>query len=218
MKIKAAVFDLDGTLVDSLTFWGYLWSLIGEKYLGNKDFVPTPEDDKTVRTLILSEGMELIHKNYNIAESGEDLTEFARVTADEFYATKVPLKKGVREFLEHLKSQGVKMCIASASAPAHIDIAVDTCKIREYFDAILSCATLGKSKDKPDIYLLAAETLGESVEDTWVFEDSLTAIETATKIGMPTVAIFDKFNFGQERMKEIATEYIAEGETLLKLI
>ncbi len=217
MEIKAAIFDLDGTLVDSLTFWGYFWQLIGEKYLGVKDFAPTPEDDKAVRTLFLSEAMELIHKNYNIAESGEELTEFTRVVANEFY-TKVTLKPGVREFLEHLKSRGVKMCIASASAPAHIDIAVETCKIREYFSAIFSCATLGKSKDKPDIYLLAAETLGEAKEDTWVFEDSLVAIETATKIGMPTVAIFDRFNFGQERMKEIATEYIAEGETLLKLI
>ena len=218
MKIKAAVFDLDGTLVDSLTFWGYFWPLIGEKYLGVKDFAPTSEDDKAIRTLILSEAMELIHKNYNIAQSGEELTRFAYDVMNDFYKTRVQLKPGVREFLEHLKSVGVKMCIASASAPAHIDIAVDTCKVREYFSAILSCATLGKSKDKPDIYLLAAETLGETPEDTWVFEDSLTAIETATKIGMPTVAIYDKFNFGQERMKKIATEYVAEGETLLKLI
>ena len=51
-----------------------------------------------------------------------------------------------------------------------------------------------------------------------MFEDSLVAIETATKIGMPTVGIYDRYNFGQDRIKKIATEYIAEGETLLKLI
>ena len=56
------------------------------------------------------------------------------------------------------------------------------------------------------------------MEDTWVFEDSLTAIETVTKIGMKTVGIFDRFNYGQERIEAIATTYIAEGETLLKLI
>ena len=66
--------------------------------------------------------------------------------------------------------------------------------------------------------MLASEFLGEELKDTWVFEDSVVAIETATKIGMPTVAIYDRFNFGQERMKEIATIYVAEGESLLKLI
>ena len=66
--------------------------------------------------------------------------------------------------------------------------------------------------------MLAKEFLGEATEDTWVFEDSLTALETATKIGMKTVGIHDRFNYGQERIKEIATVYIAEGETLLKLV
>ena len=64
----------------------------------------------------------------------------------------------------------------------------------------------------------AAEFLGAEIKDTWLFEDSLTAIETATKIGMPTVGIYDKFNYGQDKIKEIATEYINSTETLIKLI
>jgi beta-phosphoglucomutase-like phosphatase (HAD superfamily) len=59
--------------------------------------------------------------------------------------------------------------------------------------------------------------LGEKTEETWVFEDSLTAIETVSRIGMPTVGIYDPHNYGQDRIKEIATEYVAAGETLLKL-
>ena len=76
---------------------------------------------------------------------------------------------------------------------------------------------MGKGKEEPDIFLLASEFLGEKTEETWVFEDSLTAIETATSIGMPTVGIYDQYNYGQDRIKEIATEYVAAGETLLKL-
>jgi beta-phosphoglucomutase-like phosphatase (HAD superfamily) len=82
---------------------------------------------------------------------------------------------------------------------------------------IFSCTDLGKGKEEPDIFLLASEFLGEKTEETWVFEDSLTAIETVSRIGMPTVGIYDPYNYGQDRIKEIATEYVAAGETLLKL-
>jgi beta-phosphoglucomutase-like phosphatase (HAD superfamily) len=77
---------------------------------------------------------------------------------------------------------------------------------------------LGKGKEEPDIYLLAADFLGEKLSETWVFEDSLVAIETATKIGMPTVGIYDANNFGQDKIAEIASVYVDKGETLLKLI
>ena len=60
--------------------------------------------------------------------------------------------------------------------------------------------------------------MGEDITNTWVFEASLVAIETAVKIGMPTVGIYDRFNFGQEKIREIATEYIDRGETLMKLV
>jgi beta-phosphoglucomutase-like phosphatase (HAD superfamily) len=91
------------------------------------------------------------------------------------------------------------------------------CDLEKYFSAVFSCGSIGKGKDKPDIFLLARDFLGERTEDTWLFEDSLVAIQTATKIGMPTVGIYDSFNFGQEEIKKLATHYVAEGETLLKL-
>lgn len=64
----------------------------------------------------------------------------------------------------------------------------------------------------------AQEFLGEKISDTWVVEDSLVAIETATKIGMPTIGIYDPYNYGQERIKELATKYVEQGQTLVELI
>ena len=218
MNIKAAIFDMDGTLVDSLMLWDILWSTFGERYLNYKSFTPSAEDDKRVRTLTLKDAMKLIHDNYNIGESAESLlTETSRIMND-FYANSVELKDGVREFLEHCKSRGVKMCIASATAPELIHIALKHCDIEKYFLKIFSCGAIGKGKDEPDVFLQAVDFLGTEIKDTWVFEDSLTAIETATKIGMPTVGIYDKFNYGQDIIKEIATEYINSTETLIKLI
>ena len=110
------------------------------------------------------------------------------------------------------------MCIASATDISLIKLAVEHLKIGKYFVKILSCAEIGKCKDQPDIYLKALETLGTSIEETYIFEDSHIAIDTAYKIGMKTVGIYDKYNYGQEEMKKIATVYIAEDETLKKLI
>ena len=218
LNIKSAIFDMDGTLVDSLMLWDVLWSIFGEQYLNDKNFTPSVEDDKRVRTLTLRDAMKLIHNNYDLGKSGEELLAEANHIMNDFYANSVELKDGVREFLEHCKNNGVKMCIASATAPELIDVALKHCDIEKYFLKVFSCSAIGKGKDEPDIFLQAASFLGTEIKDTWMFEDSLTAIETATKIGMPTVGIYDKYNFGHNKMKEIATEYIDSTETLLKLI
>ena len=162
--------------------------------------------------------MDLIHTNYNFGNSGEELLEFSNKTIFEFYSKDVLLKSGVREFLDHLKTKGVKMCIASATSADLLEIALTHCDIKKYFLKVFSCADIGKGKEEPDIFLKAYEFLGEPKEETYVFEDSITAIEAAVKIGIPTVGIYDKYNNGQEKIKKIANEYIAKGETLLKLI
>ncbi len=218
MNIKAAIFDMDGTLVDSLMLWDVLWSTFGEQYLNDKNFTPSVEDDKKVRTLTLKDAMKLIHQNYNLGESGEELLAEANRIMNDFYANSVELKSGVMEFLEHCKNNGVKMCIASATASELIDVALKHCNIEKYFLKVFSCGAIGKGKDEPDIFLQAVDFLGAEIKHTWMFEDSLTAIDTATKIGMSTVGIYDKFNYEQEKIKEIATEYIDSTETLLKLI
>lgn len=217
MNINAAIFDMDGTLVDSLMLWDVLWTTFGDKYLNDKSFAPSLEDNKKVRTLTLKDAMLLIYNNYKLGESGEELLALANTIINDFYANSVKLKSGVREFLEYCKNKGVKMCIASATAPELIDVAMKHCDIEKYFLKVFSCGTIGKGKDEPDVFLQAAEFLGAEIKETWMFEDSLVAIETATKIGIPTVGIYDRYNFGQDRIKKIATEYIAEGETLLKL-
>ncbi len=218
MNYKIAVFDMDGTLVDSLMLWDILWREFGIRYLNNPQFVPATQDDKAVRTLTLKDAMILIHDRYNIGNNAEELLSVANNIMADFYKNSVELKSGVKEFLEYLYSNNIRMCIASATAPDLINLAIEHCKLDKYFEKIFSCGAIGKGKDQPDIFLMAQEHFGVLSSEVCVFEDSLVAIDTASKIGMQTVGIYDKYNFGQDEIKRIANHYIAEGESLLKLI
>ncbi|MBE7020086.1 MAG: HAD family phosphatase [Ruminococcaceae bacterium] len=217
-NIKGAIFDMDGTLIDSLMIWSIVWDKFGRLFCKDGRFAPSLEDDKEIRTMTLRDSMNFIHRQYNLGESGDDLLEKLNKILVDFYSQEVKLKDGVAEFLEYCYNKGMKMCIASATDTKFIKIAVKHCNIEKYFENILSCAEIGKGKDHPDIYIKAQECLGTEREETCVFEDSHIALHTADKLGMKTVGIYDKYNYGQEEMEKIATVYIPEGETLKKLI
>jgi len=218
MKYKAIIFDMDGTLVDSLSIWDEFWSFLGRRFRGDDSFRPTEEDDKAIRTLTLALSMDMIHKNYGLGESGSELYRIAQEYILNFYTTTAKLKPGVKEFLEACRKEGVKTCIASATAPDLIRVALKHCEIDEYFPKIFSCSEIGKGKEFPDVFLLAQKDLGEKLEDTWVFEDSAVAIQTAAKAGMKTVGIYDRYNYGQDLIRKTADRYLEEGVSFTTLL
>jgi HAD superfamily hydrolase (TIGR01509 family) len=218
MQFKAAIFDMDGNLVDSLWVWEIIWKELGLFFLKDENFRPTAEDDKTIRTMLLVDGAEMLHKNYNLGNSGDEVHKVMVDTTIKFYNEQVELKAGVFEFLTHLKEKNIPMCIASATAPDLIDYAAKRCGLYNFFDKIISCADVGKGKEEPDVFLNALEYLGTSMGETCVFEDSAVALETAARAGFLTVGIYDRNNFGHEILKEKANIYIDDGETLMKVL
>lgn len=218
MKLDGIIFDMDGTLVDSLGLWQILWKELGEKYFRDPGFWPGPEDDKAIRTLPLRSGMHRIHKNYQMAESGEALFLAADGIFRRFYREQVTLKPGMAQWLEYCRRQGIPMVIASATEPELIRIAMERCGAAHYFSHIVSCTQVGKGKEAPDVFLEACRLLGTKPEGTWVFEDSLLAIRTAAAAGFPTVAVYDACNVGQAQLKALATIYIGPGQTVAQLI
>ena len=218
MKISGAIFDMDGTLVDSLMVWDVLWERLGEKYKGDRSFRPDPVTEKAVRTLPMREAMELLHQNCLIGENGEELFRFATDMCADFYRNDVLMKPGVLDFLEHLKRSGVKMCVASATARDLLEIIFRRYDLDRYFSRIFSCSEIGKGKEYPDVFDAAHAYLGTPMESTWVFEDSFVALQTAQKAGYQTVGIYDPYNFFLDQMPDVSTEYIAKGESLSRLI
>jgi HAD superfamily hydrolase (TIGR01509 family) len=209
---------MDGTLIDSLIFWNYLWKTLGEKYLGDPGFRPDETTDWECRTVTMAQAMELVHQRFHMGSSGEEVAQFATQLLETFYREVVEAKPGAVAFLQHLKERGVKMAVATASDGKLVQLAMERCGLKPYLDMVVSCADVGKGKDQPDVFLLALEKLGTTAQETWMFEDSYVALRTAKGIGMPTVGIFDANNFGQDILKANSDHYIAEGEQLTRLI
>ena len=218
MQITGAIFDMDGTLVDSLMFWDVFWERIGSRYLNDPTFRPEESAERSMRTMTLRALADRLHEEYGFAESGEALFRVADEMCVKFYEEDVEMKEGAIEFLEHCHKRGIKMCIASASAMNLINIAMRKFDLHKYFPRVISCSEVGKGKDHPDVFLLAHAFLGTEKESTWIFEDSVVAIETSVAAGYQTVAVFDKYSFEQEKIRTLATEYIAAGESLVRLI
>ena len=218
MKIKGAIFDMDGTIIDSMMFWDYLWSEVGKKYMNREDFRPSEELDRSVRTMIFVDAMAYFKEYYKLDVDTDELVRFASDGLSDFYRDVARSKAGAPELLEHLRSQGIKMCLASATALAEVKGALESHGMLGYFCDVLSCADIGVGKDKPDIYLRALDSLGLPREEVCVFEDSFVALETAKKAGFRTVGVYEKYNFNQERVKAASDIYLDEQGTLADLI
>ena len=218
IKIQGAIFDMDGTLVNSMILWDVIWEDIGRRYMNVEGFVPDADFDKTLRTMTLRGAMATIHEHYGVGESAEALFAEADALCRDFYANRVELKPGAREFLDRLYEAGIPMCLATATAPDLIPLSIARCDMAKYFGAVLSCVEIGKGKEHPDIFLEAQKRLGTPVEETWVFEDSYIALRTAHGIGMPTVGIYDKYNdFYHDLLESLSNIYNGDGHTLAEI-
>lgn len=218
MKIKGAIFDMDGTLADSLFFWPDFWKVLGKKYLDRDNFCPDEEIDRKIRTMVFDDAIKAIKKHFRFPVDDESLIRFSKDNLAGFYEEKVFLKEGASALLESLQKQGIKICLASATDMVYIKIALARLGIDKFFDCVLSCADLGVGKDKPDIYLLAAKNLACAPEELCVFEDSYVALETAQGAGFHTVGIFDRNNFEQDRLRNASEIYVEDGKGLDVLI
>ena len=217
-KIKYIIFDMDGTLVDSLGYFDYLWEDMGREFLSDPSFRADPAVDRTIRTMTLKDACVILRDEYFKNESVDDVFALATKSLEEHYKLRVGPKADVIEFLKLMKSRGVKMCVASATEPKYVKYAVEKCGLGEYLEFLISCTEVGAGKEKPDVFLEALKRLGGNLSEACVFEDSFIALETAKKAGFMTVGIFDKNNYCQDRLKAASNFYVADGMTVMDVI
>lgn len=185
MDKQFAVFDMDGTLIDSMTFWKNLAS----EYLSSKGVKQIQEGIlEQIKPMTMSESAALFVREFGL--SGNPEAEM-NAMMDAHYQNDIPLKPGVREYLQTLRRRGVRMCVASATAEPLMEACLKRLGIREYFEFLLSCETVGAGKRSPLVYRESAKRLGAAPAEVAVYEDALYAVQTAKAAGYYVVGVYD---------------------------
>ena len=213
--IKGAIFDLDGTLLDSM----FIWDTIGEEYLRSLGKEPHEDLKETFMTLTLEEAAEYYREHYGVTLSVKEIVDGVNAMVEQTYRTKVTLKPGIAEYLAWLKENGVRMCVATVTDRYLVEETLERLGVRHYFSEIFTCAEVGFGKDKPVIYQKALEHLETEKRDTYVFEDMLFALNTAKTDGFPTVGVYDRHEVHQDELKKLSDYYIRDfTDPILKTI
>ena len=188
--IKGVIFDVDGVLLNSMP----VWENLGELYLNSLGLEAEKDLGEILFTMSLEEGAEYLITQYGIDKSVEEVVKGLNREVQDFYAEKVPLKEGVRQYLGEFRDRGIPMVIATSGDRKNTEAALDRLKVLSYFRGIYTCSEIGSGKDQPDIYFAAALQLDTEPGDTWVFEDAYHALRTAHNAGFKTAAVYDKSN------------------------
>ena len=202
--VKGAIFDLDGTMLDSM----FIWDTFGEEYLKTLGIEPRENLAETFKTFTLEQAAEYYREHYGVTYSVSKIVNEINNIVSEIYRTKVNLKPGVKEFLKMLYDNGVKMCVATVTDRHLVEVTLKRLGVIEYFSEIFTCASVGHSKEEPHIYREAQKYLGTPKKATVVFEDALYAIKTAKTDGFITVGVFDEHEENQKELKMMADCYI----------
>ena len=207
MQIKAAIFDVDGTLLDSLG----IWEEADEEYLSRRGITPEEGLGRILYPMTVEEASAYIREHYPVEQTIEEIAKGVLEIVREFYEQKAPLKPGAEALLRKLKAQDISMAVATTGERMLVEAAFERLGIREFFQGIYTCTETGAGKDRPKIYQLAAEALQARPEEVLVFEDALYAIRTAAKAGFVTVGVEDPYNApDKEAIRETADYYTEE--------
>lgn len=209
---KHIIFDLDGTLIDSMP----VWRSTGKTYLENHR-LPVPENLMSIlKKQTLPQTAEFFRTELGATQSVKEICDEVISYVSEQYAHHIPLKEHVKAYLEKEKQNGTKMCILTASEAGYIHLALERLDILQYFDFVATCTEVGCGKDKPDVFRMMMEKLGGSVENTVVFEDAYYAMKSAKALGLQVYAIADASAMREtDKIKEIADFYIHDYQELL---
>ena len=199
------IFDLDGTLIDSMPIWENLGSSLLRLY----GVVPSEAVASEVRSLSLLDAMELFRIHFPELPAPEELIEKLSLLIHDSYAYDVPLKPGVKDYLEKLARKGVLMCIATASPAANVRVALKRMDILHHFEFILTEGEFGSGKENPGIFIECARRFGAAPSDVTVFEDALHAALSAKAAGFNVIGVYDLSSAEVETlMKETCDRYI----------
>ncbi len=218
MDKKFCIFDLDGTLADSMGYWRRL----EYDYLTERGVEPGPKMDELVERLkpmtLIDAGRAFIDE-LGLSGTPESIAEEMNEVMRGHYRFRVPLKDGVKDYLTALRARGTTLCVASATDSPLVRTCLQRLGADGFFEFVVSCVDVAASKVKPDVYLEAARRLGAKPGECAVFEDAVTALRTAKSAGFYTVAVYDEYSSEDwEDLKKLADESVLSWPDALRAL
>ena len=217
MDFSFAIFDMDGTIVDSMPFWDRLT----EEYL--ETLHVTPEDHLDLKDAVahmsMREAAELFQQAMELDKTPEDIVLEMGDLMDRHYQEDIQLRPGVKEFLEGMRAEGIPMCVLTLTPAPLAYACLDRLGVAEYFAFILCSDDVGLGKDKPEVFAQAAWEFGVYPMETIVFEDSHYAARAAKQAGCTVVGIFEQTHAEQwPQMVRICDEAVMDWEEAFDLL
>ncbi len=205
--IEAVIFDLDGTLIDSM----WMWKQIDIDYLARHGHA-LPEDlQDCIEGMSFSETAVYFKERFALSDPLDVIKDDWNRMAYDIYVNEVPLKPGVLAFLQYLKQKGIRTGIATSNSKELLQAVLESLGIAEYFDELHTSCEVKRGKPAPDIYLLVADRLGAEPEKCLVFEDIMQGILAGKAAGMKVCAVQDAYSLKQEAEKRETADWFIDG-------
>lgn len=190
--IRGVIFDVDGTLLDSMPIWGDA----AARYLQRLGVASEPGLAELLYPMSFEEGAVYLREHYHLTQTVEEIQRGVMAVIEHFYRYEAPLKPGALTLLERLQAAGIPMVLATSGIRELAGAALERVGAAKYFSAMLTCDQLGTNKRDPLIYLRAAALMGAAPGEVAVFEDALHALRTAGGAGFLTAAVYDPSSDG----------------------
>lgn len=211
--IKAVIFDLDGSLVDSM----WIWRAIDIEYLGRFGIALPDKLQADIEGMSFSETAAYFKKRFALPDDLEKIKADWNSMAWDKYEREVPLKKGVTELLNYCKAQNIFLGIATSNSRQLVETVVQSHHLESYFDCIMTACEVEKGKPAPDIYLAVADALQVDPAECLVFEDIVPGIQAGLNAGMRVCAVYDQYStYQDEEKRRLADYYTYEFKELME--
>lgn len=210
--IEAVIFDLDGSLVDSM----WMWSAIDVEYLGRYGIEKPDDLQARIEGMSFSETAVYFKETFKLPDELEQIKADWNQMAWDKYNYEVPLKEGAEEFLDFCVQKQIKLGIATSNSRALVENVVSVHNLTSHFNCIMTGCDVAKGKPAPDIYLAVAKELEVAPEKCLVFEDIVPGIMAGKAAGMKVCAVYDEYSVPQdEKKRRLADYYIHDFKELI---
>lgn len=211
---KAVIFDMDGTLIDSV----WLWHKIDVDFLETCNIAMPADLREIVEGMNFDVCASYFKERFNLPHTCDEIKAQWNSMAEDYYRNKIGLKPYSKELIQKLKSNNYKLAIATSNLRHLADLVLTRNGIIEYFDEIVTSNEVNAEKPKPDVFLKAAQLLNVTPQNCIAFEDTYVGVQSAVNANMYVVAVNDEYTSHKEKIVKLADTYIDSYEEILELV